>query len=61
MVDQATVLQNEAGGKWPKLENEIRKSSIRKTPQAFREDVYKEKRKVYTILNGELKKEDGKL
>ena len=60
VVDQATVLQNEAGGKWTNMEEKIRKSSIRATPAAFKQDVYKDKRTVYSVLNGDLKKKGEK-
>ena len=56
VVDQATVLQEEAGGHWPDMEKAFRKSSIKKTPTAFREDVDKNKRTVYKVLNGPMLK-----
>ena len=56
VVDQATVLQEEAAGHWPELEKIFRKAALKKTPTAFREDVDKDKRTVYKILNGNMAK-----
>ena len=35
VVDQATVLQEEAAGHWPELEKVFRKAALKKTPTAL--------------------------
>ena len=60
VVDQATVLQEEAAGHWPEMEKVFRESALKRTPTGFREDVDKDKRTVYKILNGNMSKK-GKL
>ena len=58
VVDQATVLEEEAAGHWPEMEKVFRESA-KKPPQVL-EDVDKDKRTVYKILNGNMSKK-GKL
>ena len=55
LVDRHTVMEQEAAGEWPKLEQEFYDKAVRSGPVPLPRDAdSKRKQRVYRILNGDL-------
>ena len=54
LVDRHTILESEASGEWPIIENRFIEKSISPGPVAFKKDDTEKKPAAHILLNAEL-------